>query len=164
MVSHWDRDAPPVQAELELSHRLRGDGAVSENFGSRQEAAEHIRRADVKWTEAVRTFYPYTERLRRLADAAETQRKAFMFAEICDVKWKPRENTQNMRLAEELEPSHRVGPPNLWATFDQALEHFGTALGGDSIMAIAQAFGEIAQATTQIADAIDADVATTATG
>ena len=136
---------------------------MSENFGSRQEAAEHIRRADVKWTEAVRTFYSYPERLRRLADAAETQRKAFMFAEICDVKWKPRENTQNMRLADELEPGHRLGPANLWSTFDQALEHFGTALAGDSIMAIAQAFGEIAQTATQIADAIDA-AAAAATG
>ena len=137
---------------------------MSEGFGTRKEAAEHIRRADVKWTEAVRTFYSYPERLRRLADAAETQRKAFMFAEICDVKWKPRENTQNMRLGEELEPGHRIGPANLWATFDQALDHFGTALAGDSIMAIAQAFGEIADASIQIADTIEADAAAAAAG
>jgi hypothetical protein len=37
---------------------------------SRQQAAEHLRAADAHWTEAVRTFHEYPERLRRLADAA----------------------------------------------------------------------------------------------
>lgn len=137
---------------------------MSERFGTKQEAAEHIRRADVKWTEAVRTFHSYPDRLRRLADAAETQRKAFMFAEICDVKWRPRENTQNLQLAEGLEPDHRIGPPELWAEFDRAQQHFGAALAGDSILAIAEAFGEISQAASRIAEAIDAEGPAAATG
>lgn len=130
---------------------------MSESFGTRQEAAEHIRRADVKWTEAVRTFHSYPQRLRRLAEAAETQRKAFMFAELCDVKWKPRENTENLRLAEGLEPGHRIGPPDLWADFDEALAHFGAALAGESLMDIAQAFGEMATSATAIADLLERD-------
>jgi hypothetical protein len=130
---------------------------VSDSFGTRQEAAEHIRRADVKWTEAVRTFYSYPQRLRRLAEAADTQRKAFMFAELCDVKWQPRENTEQLRLAEGLEPGRRVGPPELWATFDEGLAHFGVALAGDSLMEIAQAFGEMSSAAVAIADALERD-------
>jgi hypothetical protein len=130
---------------------------VSEGFGTRQEAAEHIRRADVKWTEAVRTFHSYPQRLRRLAEAADTQRKAFMFAELCDVKWKPRENTEQLRLAEGLEPGHRIGPPELWAAFDQALAHFGVALAGESLMDIAQAFGEMSSTASAIADALERD-------
>ena len=137
---------------------------MSESFGTRQEAAEHIRRADVKWTEAVRTFHSYPQRLRRLAEAADTQRKAFMFAELCDVKWKPRENTEHLRLAEGLEPGRRIGPPELWATFDQALAHFGAALAGESLMEIAQAFGEMASAATAIADALERDGALSQTG
>lgn len=130
---------------------------MSGDFGTRQEAAEHIRRADVKWTEAVRTFHSYPQRLRRLAEAADTQRKAFMFAELCDVKWKPRENTEHLRLAEGLEPGRRIGPPELWATFDEALAHFGAALAGTSLMDIAHAFGEMAKSATEIADALERD-------
>jgi hypothetical protein len=129
------------------------------DFGSRQEALQHLRVADNKWTEAVRTFRPYTERLRRLADAADAQRKAFLYAEVCNVKWQPRENAQNLSLAPDLEAPNRIGPPNLWAKFDQAQKRFGKALAGDSLMAIAQAFGDIAQAVTDIADALDSSEA-----
>jgi hypothetical protein len=125
------------------------------DFGSRPEAVRHLRVADSRWTEAVRTFRPYTERLRRLADAADAQRKAFLYAEVCDVKWKPRENTRNLTLAPDLESPNRIGPPNLWARFDKAQKSFGDALAGDSLMAIAQAFGDIGQAVTEIADALD---------
>jgi hypothetical protein len=125
------------------------------NFGSRQEAARHLRVAENTWTTAVRTFRPYTERLRRLADAADAQRKAFLYAEVCDVKRKPRENAKNLTLAPDLEAPNRIGPPNFWAKFDKAQERFGDALAGDSLMTIAQAFGDIAQAVTDIADALD---------
>ena len=67
---------------------------MSESFGSRGEATEHLRRADTRWTEAVRTFHAYPDRLRRLAEAADTQRKAFMFADLCNLTWKPRENAR----------------------------------------------------------------------
>jgi hypothetical protein len=133
---------------------------VSANFGSRQEALQHLRVADNKWTEAVRTFRPYSERLRRLAEAAEAQRKAFLYAEVCGVNWKPRENAQNLSLAPDLEPPNREGPPNLWAKFDKAQKRFGSALGGESLMAIAQAFGDMAQAVTDVADALDHSEAT----
>jgi hypothetical protein len=98
------------------------------DFGSRPEAVRHLRVADNRWTEAVRTFRPYTERLRRLADAADAQRKAFLYAEVCDVKWKPRENTRNLTLAPDLESPNRIGPPNLWARFDKAQKSFGDGL------------------------------------
>jgi hypothetical protein len=133
---------------------------VSANFGSRQEALQHLRVADNKWTEAVRTFRPYSERLRRLAEAAEAQRKAFLYAEVCGVKWKPRENAQNLSLAPDLELPNREGPPSLWAKFDKAQKRFGNALAGESLMAIAQAFGDMAQAVTDVADALDHPEAT----
>jgi hypothetical protein len=137
---------------------------MSETFGSRQEAAQHLRVADSRWTEAVRTFHSYPERLRRLAEAAEGQRKAFLFAELCNIKWKPRENAQNLSLAPELEEPNRIGPPNLWAKFDQAQKRFGEALAGESLMAIAQAFEDIAQAVNRIADALEEPDAQRKTG
>jgi hypothetical protein len=125
------------------------------DFGSRQQALQHLRVADNRWTEAVRTFRPYPERLRRLADAADDQRRAFLYAEVCNVKWQPRENAKNLTLAPDLEAPNREGPPNLWAKFDKAQKRFGDALASDSLIAIAQAFGDIAQAITDIADALD---------
>jgi hypothetical protein len=133
---------------------------MSAGFGSRQEALQHLRVADNKWTEAVRTFHPYSERLRRLAEAAEGQRRAFLYAEVWNVKWKPRENAKNLSLAPDLEPPNREGPPNLWAKFDKAQKRFGDALADDSLVAIAQAFGDIAQALTDIADELDPSEAT----
>jgi hypothetical protein len=133
---------------------------MSTGFGSRDEAHQHLRVADNRWTEAVRTFRPYSERLRRLAEAAEAQRKALLYAEVWNVKWKPRENAKNLSLAPDLEPPNREGPPNLWAKFDKAQKRYGDALAGDSLMAIAQAFGDIAQAVTDIADALDHSEAT----
>lgn len=130
---------------------------MAETFGTKQEAAGHIRRADARWTEAVRGFQTYPERLRRLADAAETQRKAFMFAELCEVKWKPRENARGFRLAPELEPGTRIGPPQLWKRFDKAQTAFGEALAGERITAIAHAFAEISAAANSIAEAIEAE-------
>ncbi len=115
----------------------------------------HLRVAEDRWTEVVRTFRPYTERLRRLADAADAQRKAFLYAEIWDAKWKPRENAKNLTLAPDLAAPNRKGPSNLWARFDKAQQRFGDALAGDSLMAIAQAFGDIAQAVIEIANALN---------
>jgi len=137
---------------------------MTESYGSRGEAADHLRRADTRWTEAVRTFHAYPDRLRRLAEAADTQRKAFMFADLCNITWKPRENTDNLRLAPELEKPNRIGPPKLWGAFDRALQQFGDALAGDSLLAIAQAFGAMSQAAGAIADALESTDTAASTG
>jgi hypothetical protein len=119
------------------------------------QAMQNLRVAEHRWTEARRTFRPYSERLCRLADAADAQRRAFLYCEVWDVKWKPRENAKNLTLAPDLETPNRIGPPNLWAKFDEAQTRFGDALAGDSLLAIAEAFGDIARAVTDIADALD---------
>ncbi len=55
---------------------------MSDEFGSPQEAAMHVRRADSRWQAAVHGFDAYPDRLRRLADAAEAERKALLFADL----------------------------------------------------------------------------------
>lgn len=127
---------------------------TDQEFGSRTEAAARMQVADALWREAVRSFDSYETRLRRLADAAEGERKAMLFADLCNVKWRPRKGTENLRLAPELEPPVREGPGELWAVFDQARDRFGQALAGTSLMAIAQAFGDMSAAITAVADAV----------
>ena len=58
---------------------------MTDEFGSPQEAAMHVRRADSRWQAAVHGFDPYPDRLRRLAEAAEAERKALLFADLCNV-------------------------------------------------------------------------------
>ena len=104
---------------------------MTDEFGSPQEAAMHVRRADSRWQAAVHGFDPYPDRLRRLAEAAEAERKALLFADLCNVKWKPQPGARGLRLAAELDPGNRIGPENLWAKFDEALDQLGIALEGD---------------------------------
>ena len=95
---------------------------MSDEFGSVQEATMHVRRADARWQAAVHGFDPYPDRLRRLAEAAEGERRALLFAELCNVKWKPQPGARGLRLAAELDPGTRIGPEKLWAKFDKALD------------------------------------------
>ena len=104
---------------------------MSDEFGSPQEAAMHVRRADSRWQAAVHGFDPYPDRLRRLAEAAEAERKALLFADLCNVKWKPQPGARGLRLAAELNPGNRIGPEKLWVKFDKALDQLGVALEGD---------------------------------
>ena len=138
---------------------------MSESFGTRQEAAEHIRRADVKWTEAVRTFHSYPA---AAATARRGRRDPAQGVHVRRAVRRQVEATREHRATATWprgsSPAIGSGRPELWATFDQALEHFGAALAGDSLMEIAQAFGEIAKAANAIAEAIEADAPTAATG
>ena len=52
-------------------------------------------------------------------------------------------------------PPTAKAPPTSGPSSTKAQKRFGKALAGDSLMAIAQAFGDIAQAVTDIADALD---------
>lgn len=132
---------------------------MSEPYGNRSEAVRRLRVADSHWTEAVRTFQPYPERLRRLAAAAEEQRRAFLYAEVCGIAYnQPRDTGQHLSLGPELEPDARIGPAALWAKFDTAQKRWAKALGASDVVAIAQGFGDIAAAITQVADAISEHV------
>ena len=56
--------------------------------------------------------------------------RPLLFAELCNVKWKPQPRAHGLRLAAELDPGNRIGPEKLWAKFDKALDHLGVALEG----------------------------------
>jgi hypothetical protein len=128
---------------------------MSDEFGSVQEATMHVRRADGRWQAAVHGFDPYPDRLRRLAEAAEGERRALLFAELCNVKWKPQPGARGLRLAAELDPGNRIGPEKLWAKFDKALDQLGVALEGDGFAQLAAVFGSLSAAANEIADALE---------
>lgn len=137
---------------------------MSDPYPTAAEAIAHIRRADSRWQAALARFGSYGTRLRELSEAARAEQRALMFAEVCQVSWRPHQDSGDIRLEIELEAGHRIGPENLWGTFDDALAHLGRALVGDGWADAAAAFGEIAAAASDLADAIDADQQVEQTG
>jgi hypothetical protein len=133
---------------------------VSEPLVSTQTAIEQLRKADERWTAAVRGLDAYPQRLRTLAQAAEHESRALTLADLANVKWNPRPGARKLRLAYEVEKeSGRPGPPALWARFDRAVKQLGVALEGESIRAIADAFSELSAITGELADAIEMPIA-----
>jgi len=129
---------------------------VSEPLVPTQTAIEQLRRADERWTAAVRGLDPYPMRLRNLAQAAEHESRALTLADLANVKWNPRPGARKLRLAYEVEKeSGRPGPPAPWGEFDRAVKQLGLALEGESIKAIADAFAQLSEITGRLADACE---------
>lgn len=130
---------------------------MSEPLASKQDAIEQLRKADERWASALRGFDDYPVRLRTLAEAANNRSRALMLAELANITWIPRPGASNVRLAYELEEaSGRPGPKAMWKPFDRAVKEIGLALEGDSITAVARAFGELSTIADQLADACKA--------
>ncbi len=113
----------------------------------------HVRRADSRWQAAVHGFDPYPDRLRRLAEAAEAERRALLFADLCNVKWKPQPGARGLKLAAELNPGQPRRPGEALGQVRQALDQLGVALEGDGFAELAAVFGSLSAAATEIADA-----------
>ena len=129
---------------------------MSEPLVPTQTAIEQLRKADERWTAAVRGLDAYPTRLRTLAEAAEHESRALTLADLANVKWNPRPGARKLRLAYEVEKeSGRPGPRALWAEFDRAVKQLGLALEGESIKAIAAAFAQLAMSTGKVADACE---------
>ncbi len=128
---------------------------MSDQFGTVDEAVLHVRRADAHWEAALQAFDAYPDRLRRLAEAAEQERKALLFAEVCSVRWRPLDAGPDFSLARDLEPGNRPGPDSIWTEFDQAVKQIGAALGGDGHAALAVTFGKLATAAAPLADKLE---------
>jgi hypothetical protein len=107
---------------------------VNQNFGSRQDMLEHLRFADGLWTEAVRTFHPYTDRLRRLAEAAELSAGRFSLPRSVRSSAPPELLCRACR-SRPNEPPNRAGPADSWAKFDHARETLGGALADNNRIA-----------------------------
>ena len=132
---------------------------MSEPLVSTQTAIEQLRKADERWTAAVRGLDAYPQRLRTLAEAAEHESRALTLADLANVKWNPRPGARKLRLAYEVEEQGgRPGPRALWAKFDRTVKQLGIALEGERIRAIADAFSQLSAITREIADAIDVPI------
>jgi hypothetical protein len=128
-------------------------------------AIDRLRLAEADWTDALDAHVyaepnpEFAERLRAMAAAADRQREAFEYAATERLAWDPLPHEPEGRPAPyELSPdSGRIGPRDLWERFDRAFAVWDRSLEDASIPAIAKAFGALADAARELADAIDAE-------
>jgi hypothetical protein len=123
-----------------------------------------VRHASNEWAEAMRTHKlappdaGFASRLRGLAQAAEREQVTWEHAHAAGLLWRPVPGAEHAEPPYELRPgTGRRGPRDLWDRFDAAVAGLNRAITGTSAADVADAFGEIEQAATALADAVAAE-------
>lgn len=120
-----------------------------------------VREAGEGWAAAMRAHKlappdaGFAERLRALANAAETEQLTWEHAHAAGLMWRPVPGAENAQPPYELRPgTGRRGPEELWARFDAAVDTLNQAITRSDAAVVADAFGEIAQEANALADAV----------
>jgi hypothetical protein len=120
-----------------------------------------VRRASDGWADAMRAHKlappdpGFAERLRNLANAAATEQVAWEHAHHAGLMWRPVPGAENASPPYELRPgTGRRGPAELWQHFDEAVATLNRAITGSSAAAVADAFGQFAEAADMLATAV----------
>lgn len=120
------------------------------------QAVEQLRIADQQWRSAMRGMEDYPTRLRAIANAAEDESRALTLASLANVTWKPVPGASKLKAPHELSPNHnRPGRAQDWARFDRALTALGTAMEGEDLKTVTDAFAKLAAIAQELADASD---------
>jgi predicted Zn-dependent protease len=136
---------------------------MSAEPGQTVDPRQEYRRASRRWQDALLASAEappdagFAQRVRDIATAANQQSGAFNLLAATALNWRPRPSAQAMELSYELRPGarSRPGPPDLWDRFDRAVESLGDAYEGVSLAEIGHAFGRVAKAAHEIADALE---------
>jgi hypothetical protein len=97
----------------------------------------------------------FSRRLRALADAAAQEQAAYRYAEEQGFGWRP---GPAWLPPQELRPARwrpSLAPAEFWERFDDAVESLSRARTGLSVIAIAQAFGQLSSAAWELAEAVE---------
>ncbi len=127
-------------------------------------AKEQLELSEGRWRDAVSEHAQpppdvrFPRRLRALADAAAQEQAAYAYAAQEGFGWR---SGPPWLPPQELRPApwrSSLAPADVWERFDQAIEELSRARTGLSVESIARAFGQLAAAAWDLADAIDAAV------
>jgi hypothetical protein len=139
----------------------RGDGDRDDPARQRDHIMRLVRHASTGWAEAMRAHKlappdaDFAGRLRALSEAAATEQVAWERAHAAGLLWRPVPGAEHAAPPYELRPgTGRRGPEDLWARFDAAVATLNRAITGSDAAAVAGAFGEIADAAVELADAV----------
>jgi hypothetical protein len=96
----------------------------------------------------------FAARLAALADAAAEQARACREADAAGFDWTPH-RAADSRPPYELQPgTGRRGPAELWQHFDATVASLSAVATGRDIVAVADAYDELAEAAAALADAV----------
>ena len=120
-----------------------------------------VRQASSDWAEAMRDHKlappdaGFAGRLRKLAQAAQREQVAWEHAHSSGLRWRPIPGAEKAEPPYELRPgTGRRGPADLWTRFDASVAQLNRAIAGSSAAVVADAFGEMADVATELADAV----------
>jgi hypothetical protein len=127
----------------------------------RAQVMRAVRQAGNSWAQAMRAHKlappdaGFAGRLRELAEAAADEQVAWENAHAAGLMWRPVPGAENAEPPYELRPgTGRRGPEELWSRFDAAVASLNRAITGSSSADVADAFGELAEAATAVADSV----------
>ena len=131
--------------------------------GAKDHAWTSVNEARASWSGAMRAHEQappdpgFRDRLRTLADAAAAMRDAHDRALQAGLAWRPVADSDRARPPYELRPgTGRRGPAELWARFDAAVQQLNEAGAGENLADVAGAYAAVAQAASDLADALHA--------
>ncbi|HUA46138.1 MAG TPA: hypothetical protein VMA77_12985 [Solirubrobacteraceae bacterium] len=120
-----------------------------------------VRQAGNDWAEAMRAHklappdVRFAARLRTLSEAAGREQVAWEHAHAAGLLWRPIPGAEQAEPPYELRPgTGRRGPAELWARFDETVAALNRAITGSNAAVVADAFGELSEAVTALADAV----------
>ena len=123
-----------------------------------------VRRAADGWAGAMRAHIMappdpgFSGRLRDLAQAASAEQVAWEHAHAAGMRWQPIPVSPSSAPPYELRPgTGRRGPADLWDRFDARVAALNRAIGGSSAAVVADAFGDMAETASALADAVAAE-------
>jgi hypothetical protein len=131
--------------------------------GAKDHAWTSVNEARASWGAAMRAHeqappdHGFRDRLRALAEAAAAMRDAHDRAVQAGLAWRPVADSERARPPYELRPgTGRRGPPELWTRFDAAVSRLNEAGAGDNLSDVVDAYAAVAQAASELADALQA--------
>jgi hypothetical protein len=128
----------------------------------RAQTMRRVRQASDSWAAAMRAHVMappdsgFAHRLQDLAAAASAENVAWEHAHAAGLLWRPVPGAESASPPYELRPdTGRRGPTELWERFDEAVARLNRAITGSSAAAVADAFGDFAEATAALAEAVE---------
>ena len=127
----------------------------------RERVVRLVRHASISWAEAMRAHKlappdeGFAGRLQRLSEAAAAEQLAWQQAHAAGMQWRAVAGAASAEPPYELRPgTGRRGPEDLWLHFDNAVMEMNRAIGGSDALAVATAFGAVAEAAAELARAV----------
>ena len=99
----------------------------------------------------------FSARLAALSAAAKQEAEACRDAETAGFAWPPHRSSSSQPPYELRPDSGRRGPEELWGRFDGAVAELSRAAAGTDILAVADAYAELAEAAGELAETVEGE-------